>query len=86
MKKYIHKLIYGKLYWKIGKFHRFCRSIGIPFCTGAEGPCFRIGKRRRRNTAYVNDEDNWVFQCDKCFKREQEYWKDMWHEYYSQIM
>ena len=38
----------------------------IPLCHGAEGPCFRFGKRRRQNTAYADDKLNWTFLCEDC--------------------
>lgn len=61
-----------------------CDSLkDIHFCQGVDGPCSNIGKRRRRNTAYVDDEKNFVIMCDSCFELEQEYWKEMWAQYNS---
>ena len=41
------------------------------------------GKKNRQRTAYVNDEENFIILCPKCQKKEDEYWDDMWNEYYS---
>ena len=56
------------------------------FCHGVLGPCFHIGKRRRQNTAYAQDESNWVFLCDECNIINEEHWAERWQEYYSSIL
>lgn len=40
------------------------------------------GRNRRQNTAYQNDELNWVRLCDSCHIENEEYWDDMWAGYY----
>jgi len=40
-------------------------------------------KKRRQNTAYVDDEANFSILCDDCQQQADEYWKDMWDEYYA---
>lgn len=40
-------------------------------------------KRRRRNTAYVNDENNFLTACRECQDRDDEYYAERWEEYYS---
>lgn len=35
-------------------------------------------RKRRQNTNYTNDADNWVILCDKCFAENEEYWAEMW--------
>ena len=62
---------------------RFLHFLGFPICEGYEGPCLKLGKRRRRNTAYEKDEMNFTFQCQRCFDSEAEYWKERWDEYYG---
>lgn len=52
-------------------------------CQGKEGDCSSRGEWHRRNTAYADEMDNWVFLCDECFNWEQEYWDAQWAEYYS---
>lgn len=52
-------------------------------CQGTDGPCDRPAKRRRQDTAYVDDEMNWVVMCDECAKHNEEHWKSMWAEYYA---
>ena len=54
------------------------KKLNIPTCDGAEGPCHRLGKRRRQNTAYTDDELNFVYLCDKCFELNEAYWEKMW--------
>jgi hypothetical protein len=67
------------------KAHDFLRNNHVyMICRGTEGPCFRRGKTRRRNTAYNDDKMNFVCQCDKCFEREEEHWDKMWENYYSE--
>lgn len=39
--------------------------------------------RRRQNTAYVHEESNWITVCDTCFEDVEEYWKEMWEQYYG---
>jgi hypothetical protein len=62
------------------------RHTSLPICHGITGPCLRKGKRRRQNTAYVEDERNWVVACDDCFEEIEEYWNKMWREYYGVIL
>ena len=56
------------------------KKLNIPTCDGVEGPCHRVGRRRRQNTAYCDDERNWVRMCDQCFQENQKYWEEMWQE------
>jgi len=77
----IYRIIYGikvKIHkWSIKKF---------PFCHGAEGPCFHKGKKRRQNTAYVDDKMNWIFLCNECAEINDEQWQERWDEYYAGCM
>ena len=47
--------------------------------------CHRVTavRRRRMNTAYVNEESNWVTCCDECFAETVEHFADLWATYYS---
>lgn len=47
---------------------------------------FVYPRTRRRNTQYHNDEDNYVRNCKVCFDRQEEYWADMWAEYYGGLL
>jgi hypothetical protein len=53
-------------------------------------PCYmcqkETGEFRRQHTAYVNEASNWSFLCDPCQKEADEYWDDMWTEYYHSVM
>lgn len=56
-------------------------------CTGMWHPCDRMDAyKRRQNTAYVNDESNWVVMYDDCFEENCKYWDEMWKEYYSDCL
>lgn len=47
------------------------------------GRYFKYPKRRRMSTAYVEEEANYCVECKECFIETQEYWADMWRDYYS---
>lgn len=47
-------------------------------CCGCRG-----AHRQRMNTRYVNEESNWTVQCDLCMEETEDYWADMWSEYYG---
>ena len=53
-------------------------------------PCcekfFKYGvKTRRRNTAYVDESNNWLTACRTCHKEDTAYFADLWDQYYSSI-
>lgn len=53
-------------------------------CHGVDGPCPSLNARRQRqNTAYVDDEHNWIVMCPECAEANAEYWEDMWRDYYA---
>lgn len=53
-------------------------------CQGWEGPCENnTASLQRQNTAYHDDERNWVTLCPECMKACDEYWAEMWEEYYN---
>jgi hypothetical protein len=58
-----------------GKFGEcpFCKKIGFIV-------------KRRLNTAYYEEESNWVNSCYDCFLEDIEYYKEQWDEYYSNCM
>lgn len=39
--------------------------------------------RRHRNTAYVDEESNYLTACRECQDRDDEYFAERWAEYYS---
>jgi hypothetical protein len=53
-------------------------------------PCCGINKpyvlRRRQNTAYEDEESNYVECCEDCFEQIESYWEERWQEYYSQVL
>ncbi len=49
--------------------------------------CGRTGaKRRRQNTAYHNDEQNFATLCPMCQEMQDEHWAEMWRECYSSVL
>ena len=50
-------------------------------CQGVDGPCPNEGIKRRQNTAYSDDSQNWVVMCDKCAAYNEEEWAKQWAEY-----
>lgn len=43
----------------------------------------RSVKRRRMDTAYVDEESNFCCECADCFEITQEYWAERWADYYG---
>jgi hypothetical protein len=39
-----------------------------------------------QHTAYVEKRFNYVTLCDDCWEENNEYWREMWNEYYSMVM
>lgn len=50
-----------------------------PICDGDDGTV----ERRHQNTAYVDEESNWLTSCKECFDEAEEYWAERWAEYYG---
>jgi len=40
-------------------------------------------RKRRRNTAYLDELLNWIICCGECFERDNEYYAERWAEYYG---
>jgi hypothetical protein len=58
--------------------------VGNLRCEGWEGPCDRTdAMRQRQNTAYVEDDRNWVTLCPDCMRANDNCWSERWSEYYS---
>ena len=45
---------------------------------------FVYPKRRRMNTAYQDEESNYVYVCENCFKSNEQYWEERSQEYWSE--
>lgn len=48
--------------------------------------CGRRAELRRQNTAYADDNSNWVIACDECFAEIHAYWEDRWADFYRECM
>lgn len=52
-------------------------------------PCcekwFRRVRTLRQATQYIDDDQNWFTGCKKCDEQNDEYWADMWEQYYGSI-
>lgn len=77
---------YGKLYWKWYYFKdhiaRFFNNVLHIRCM----PCkrWRLDLRKRRmNTAYHDDKQNYVVCCVDCFQEICENYQDLWETYRS---
>lgn len=53
----------------------WCPQCGRWLCLGV--------KRRRQNTAYEDEESNFITTCRECFDEVQALWDERWHEYWS---
>ena len=40
---------------------------------------------QRRNTAYVEEADNWLTSCKECHNEDDAYFADLWDQYYESI-
>jgi hypothetical protein len=51
-------------------------------------PCeklFHYPKRRRLCTQYSKEEDNWVTCCEEQFNEINDYYKERWQDYWSDV-
>ncbi len=67
-------------------------SIRVPLWKRLLGYCprceryFRYNvKTVRRNTAYVEESNNWITACKECREDDYEYFAELWNDYYSSI-
>lgn len=51
------------------------------YCVGC-GKYFKYPIKRRLNTAFIEEELNWICSCKDCYEEEVAYYKEMWLEYY----
>lgn len=42
-------------------------------------------KTVRQNTAYVDDFKNYFRGCEDCREQNDEYWAEMWNDYYGMV-
>lgn len=42
-------------------------------------------QRRRLNTAYVDEELNWMTSCEAAYEESVSYYKELWTDYYASI-
>ena len=40
----------------------------------------------RQNTAYANDDLNWVTLCEEHLQENAEHWQDMWQDYWKDVL
>lgn len=66
----------------IARFVAWLKSFRCPCC---EGWPLRV-TRRRQNTMYVDDSLNWFTGCSRCHKRNDEYWREHWADYYGGLL
>lgn len=51
-----------------------------PICEQQKGESIR---KRRLNTAYADDAENWIICCQECFDERVDHYKELWKEAYS---
>ena len=57
---------------------------GTHKCDGFEGPCKRMDAiYYRQNTNYVEESDNWTWLCSDCQSAYNEYWNEVWDDFYG---
>lgn len=47
---------------------------------------FKWPKVRRMSSNYLDDEQNYIYVCAKCFYQIEEYWEECWRERYNEVM
>lgn len=48
---------------------------------------FHAGVRARRlNTAYADEKQNWMCSCLDCYAEAVDYYREMWAEYYRDVL
>lgn len=62
----------------IGSDAKYLMVPPLASCQGFINPCTNKGEWRKQNTAYHDDDKNWVFMCDKCALENDEYWAEEW--------
>lgn len=69
----------------MGKPRRnFIRAV-FGWCPRCQRWLCRGVKRRRQNTAYQDEESNYITVCRECFDEVEEYWDERWKEYHNSI-
>ncbi len=53
-------------------------------CPCCHAHCLGV-KRRRLNTAYPNDESNFLESCGPCHQDAVEHYAELWDEYYNVV-
>jgi hypothetical protein len=53
-----------------------------PICKCCGRPQLNI-RERRLNTAYYNEDQNWLTSCKDCFDEVVAYYKERWDDYYA---
>lgn len=43
-------------------------------------------ERRRMNTAYADEESNYLTSCLACFEMSEDYWRERWADYYGGLL
>ncbi len=61
-----------KLIYKLG-WCPYCQKFHLPWTI----------KKRRLNTMYADDEQNYMTSCVHAYKEVYEYYEERWNDYYS---
>lgn len=58
------------------------KTVVCPSC----GRKSKTVARRHMRTAYVNEADNYMESCMRCFLLSEKHWDEMWAEYYRDCL
>jgi hypothetical protein len=81
-------LNYTKQYKAVKKKYKTYRTIFqklFGYCPCCERYFRWQVKTQRRNTAYCDESQNWLTACNECQRQDEEYFADLWEQYYSSI-
>lgn len=59
-------------------------TLEIKVCPQCKKQCHTV-KRRKRNTAFNDDENNYIEVCFECWQEDCQYWDERWNDYWSDI-
>lgn len=57
-----------------------------PVCDSARPLKYSKGYWGMQNTRYEDENSNWAFLCEECHEDNDEHWREMWSEYYADVM
>ena len=56
-------------------------NLQCPHCGMDDGSI----ERRSRNTAFQDEESNFLTSCKECWEEDDSYWAERWADYYQEV-